>query len=45
LAPVIDHIVPLALGGEHAHYNVQAAHFMCNSEKRDLLDGQVAMPV
>lgn len=45
LAPVMDHIVPLARGGEHAHYNVQAAHFICNSHKRDLLDGQVAMPV
>lgn len=45
LAAVIDHIVPLALGGEHAHYNVQAAHFICNSHKRDVLEGQVAMPV
>lgn len=45
MAPVLDHIVPLALGGEHAHYNVQAAHFMCNSRKRDVLEGQVAMPV
>lgn len=45
LAPVIDHIVPLALGGEHAQYNVQAAHFLCNSRKRDVLEGQVAMPV
>lgn len=45
LAAVIDHIVPLALGGEHAHYNVQAAHFLCNSQKRDQLQGQVALPL
>jgi len=35
LAPTIDHIVPLACGGSHEPRNVQAAHFMCNSRKRD----------
>lgn len=35
LAPTIDHIVPLACGGSHEPRNVQAAHFMCNSHKRD----------
>lgn len=37
LAPTIDHIVPLAAGikagGVHAPYNVQCAHFLCNSTK------------
>lgn len=45
-APVIDHIVPLAAGreygGVHAPYNVQCAHFKCNSIKRDLF-AQAAM--
>lgn len=41
LAPVIDHIVPLAAGeesgGVDAPWNVQCAHFLCNSVKRDQL--------
>lgn len=32
-APVVDHVVPLAEGGEHSMLNVQAAHFLCNSVK------------
>lgn len=39
-AAVIDHIVPLAAGPEYggvdAPWNVQCAHFLCNSLKRDL---------
>lgn len=35
-APVIDHIVALAAGGEHGPDNWQTAHFLCNSYKRDL---------
>jgi 5-methylcytosine-specific restriction endonuclease McrA len=35
LAPTIDHVLPLARGGAHAPWNVQAAHFLCNSRKRD----------
>lgn len=35
LAPVIDHIIPLARGGTHEPTNVQCAHFMCNSLKGD----------
>lgn len=38
LAPTIDHVIPLAKGGRHAPDNVQAAHFLCNSRKRDLLE-------
>lgn len=34
-APTIDHIVPLVCGGTHERKNVQAAHFLCNSIKRD----------
>lgn len=34
-APTLDHIVPLAAGGEHSYANVQAAHFRCNSIKSD----------
>lgn len=37
-APVIDHIVPLDAGpengGVHAPWNVQCAHFLCNSIKQ-----------
>lgn len=34
--PTIDHIQPLAKGGEHSWDNVQLAHAICNSYKRDL---------
>jgi 5-methylcytosine-specific restriction endonuclease McrA len=34
-APVVDHRVPLAQGGEHGPANWQTAHFYCNSVKRD----------
>jgi 5-methylcytosine-specific restriction endonuclease McrA len=33
MAPTIDHIVPLALGGDHSYLNVQCACFGCNSRK------------
>ena len=35
LAPVLDHIIPLAVGGTHEPANVQCAHFLCNSRKGD----------
>ena len=35
--PTIDHIVAMANGGGHTWDNVQVAHFICNSNKRDLL--------
>lgn len=38
MAPVIDHILPLARGGEHGPDNWQLAHFICNSHKRDIVD-------
>lgn len=33
LAPVIDHVLPLAAGGTHEPANVQTAHFACNCAK------------
>jgi hypothetical protein len=35
LAPVLDHVIPLARGGTHEPANVQCAHFICNSVKSD----------
>lgn len=32
-SPTIDHIVPLADGGEDTRANVQLAHFICNVRK------------
>jgi len=37
LAATIDHVVPLAKGGEHNDANAQCAHFMCNCLKSDSL--------
>lgn len=42
LAPTMDHMIPLARGGEHTGTNVQLAHFLCNSRKGD---GQSAAAV
>ena len=41
-APVLDHVIALARGGEHAEHNLKTAHFYCNSVKRDLLLSDVA---
>jgi 5-methylcytosine-specific restriction endonuclease McrA len=41
-APVLDHVIALARGGEHAEHNLKTAHFYCNSVKRDLLLADVA---
>jgi 5-methylcytosine-specific restriction endonuclease McrA len=32
-SPVIDHVLPLACGGDDTKANVQLAHFLCNSLK------------
>lgn len=32
-AATVDHILPVALGGEHVYSNVQCAHFICNVRK------------
>lgn len=33
MCATLDHIVPIALGGEHVQENVQLAHMRCNSRK------------
>lgn len=38
LSPVLDHIIPLAHGGTHEPSNVQCAHWICNSIKRDRIE-------
>lgn len=40
LSPSIDHVIPLAEGGEHSYANVQAAHFSCNSSKQNRGSGE-----
>lgn len=35
MAGSVDHVIPLSKGGEHSMQNVRAAHFGCNSRKRD----------
>lgn len=32
-APTLDHLIPLARGGEHSRRNVATAHRICNSRK------------
>lgn len=39
-SPVLDHVLPLAVGGSHTPANVQCAHFICNSTKRANVFGQ-----
>lgn len=42
----VDHIVPLARGGEHSYANVQPAHARCNRRKWALKQqGDVTVPV
>jgi len=33
LGPSIDHLVPIALGGEHSYANTALAHMRCNMAK------------
>jgi 5-methylcytosine-specific restriction endonuclease McrA len=35
LAPTLDHVVPLVMGGSHTYSNIRSAHFICNCLKRD----------
>ena len=42
-APELDHIVPLALGGDHVWHNVQCACRKCNSEKGASARGQLLL--
>ena len=40
MSPTIDHIVAMANGGGHTWDNVQLAHAICNSYKRDLSENE-----
>jgi hypothetical protein len=40
LSASLDHIIPMSKGGPHSYANVQAAHFRCNSLKRDRSAGE-----
>lgn len=42
-APTLDHIVPIAKGGEHSYANTQCAHALCNSRKQDRIDDEVQL--
>lgn len=41
LYPTIDHIIAMVNGGGHTWDNVQLAHAICNSAKRDLLEEEL----
>lgn len=43
MAPSIDHVVPVSLGGKHTMENVRAAHFGCNSRRGNRGVGQLVM--
>jgi len=43
LAPVIDHLVPLACGGDDVLNNVATAHFLCNSRRREVGPAQLLL--
>lgn len=38
--PSVDHIIPLSKGGAHSWDNVQLAHRICNTKKRDHIYGE-----
>ena len=42
--PSIDHIIPLAKGGEHSWENVRLAHRICNSRKSDSIPLSATIP-
>lgn len=42
-APELDHIVPLAKGGEHSYRNTACAHRACNIAKSDSIVGQPSL--
>lgn len=42
-APEVDHIIPLALGGEHSYRNCQCACRKCNLEKGGTARGQTRL--
>jgi 5-methylcytosine-specific restriction endonuclease McrA len=40
----LDHIIPLARGGEHSYRNIQLAHRSCNSSKGSKLQSNGGKP-
>ena len=40
MAPSLDHILPISLGGEHTRANVQLAHYFCNLSKGNRSRGE-----
>lgn len=42
-APTIDHVLPIAAGGQDIRANVQLAHFECNWRKSDGGTQQLAL--
>lgn len=44
LRPSLDHIVPLARGGQHSRRNAQCAHWVCNSRKAHQLVSAIPAP-
>jgi 5-methylcytosine-specific restriction endonuclease McrA len=42
-APELDHIVPIAKGGEHSYANTACAHKRCNAAKSDRILGQPSL--
>lgn len=45
MSATLDHIIPLAQGGTHTWRNVQLAHQICNSCKRDVGGGQLRLGI
>jgi 5-methylcytosine-specific restriction endonuclease McrA len=43
MGPTLDHVIPLAEGGEHSYANVAAAHRSCNSRKGASLAPSLAL--
>lgn len=43
LSPELDHIAPLAQGGEHTYKNTQCLCYPCNSAKGAKLMGQLRL--
>ncbi len=43
LAPELDHIVPIAVGGSHTYDNCACSCHTCNIRKRDKVQGQLSL--
>lgn len=43
MSPSIDHIIPAAAGGTHEPRNVQLAHLICNSKRREVGPAQLIL--